>query len=159
MHTASAFDNICSLFSGIDQLYSRLILVVGPSRSGKSALLRALAENRAAPIVNSGTAVSRRLLDLSDKQRSLQLLKLLEETVCYAPPSLVLLDNTEVLFDPALRQDPLRVLQTISRSRTVVAAWCGKVVDGYLTYAIPGHPEYRQYSAADLLVVPVGQKA
>ena len=37
----------------------------------------------------------------------------------------MLLDHLEILFDPALEQDPLRLLQGVSRDRTVVAAWPG----------------------------------
>jgi len=47
------------------------------------------------------------------------------------------LDNTEILFNPILKQDPLRLLQRISRNRTVVATWLGNVTDSHLTYAAP----------------------
>ncbi len=53
----------------------------------------------------------------------------------------------------SVRQDPLRLLQSISRSRTVVAVWSGILEDGSLTYAVPGHPEHRRYAATDLLLV------
>ena len=36
---------------------------------------------------------------------------------------MILLDNIEVIFDVALKQDPLRLLQRLSRNKTVVAAW------------------------------------
>jgi len=39
----------------------------------------------------------------------------------------VLLDNVEVLFDVSLKQDPLRLLQGLSRNKTVVAAWSGEI--------------------------------
>ncbi|MCL4079017.1 BREX-3 system P-loop-containing protein BrxF [Coriobacteriia bacterium Es71-Z0120] len=50
----------------------------------------------------------------------------------------------------ALQQDPLRLLQGLPRNKTVVAAWNGTIVDGYLTYAGPSHPEYRRYPIRDL---------
>src|SRR5438309_1708519 len=49
----------------------------------------------------------------------------------------VLLDNIEILFEPSLRQDPLRCLQAAARNRSVVTAWGGMVADGWLTYAAP----------------------
>ena len=52
-----------------------------------------------------------------------------------------------------LKQDPLKLLQGISRNKTVVAAWNGTIVDDYFTYAAPGHPEYRRYPMRDFLVV------
>ena len=70
---------------------------------------------------------------------------LLDEVVGTDEP-LVLLDNIEILFDTALKQDPLRLLQGVSRNRTIVAAWNGTLENGYLIYAAPEHPEHRRYS-------------
>ena len=64
-----------------------------------------------------------------------------------------LVDNTEILFDLALQQDPLRLLQHASRNRTIVASWNGTVDDRYLSYADPGHPEHRRYPTGGLVIV------
>ena len=42
---------------------------------------------------------------------------------------MILLDNMEVIFDVGLKQDPLRLLQGLSRNKTVVAAWNGSIVE------------------------------
>jgi len=65
----------------------------------------------------------------------------------------VILDNIEILFDVALRLEPLGCLQAMARSRTIVAAWNGEVSEGHLTYAVPGHPEFKRYPVAGLLMV------
>lgn len=158
MQPLKALEQVRNQLSGIEDLYNRLILVVGPSPSGNSAVLRALAEADQAPVLNIGVELSRKLLDLTERQRVLRLPSLLEEATTGLPAHLILLDNTELLFDPVLRQDPLRLLQGLSRDRTIVASWLGDIEGGFLTYAVPEHPEFRRYSAADLLVVPVGQK-
>ncbi|MCH7944758.1 MAG: BREX-3 system P-loop-containing protein BrxF [Armatimonadetes bacterium] len=64
-----------------------------------------------------------------------------------------LLDNIEILFDVTLEQDPLRLLEGVSRNRTIVAAWNGTLENGYLSYATPDHPEYRRYPRRELVVV------
>jgi hypothetical protein len=151
-------EQIRESLSGIEDLYNRLVLLVGPPACGKTAAIRAMAEAECVPILNVGGNLSRRLLDLTERQRVLQLPRLLEEATGGLPAHLTLLDNTELLFDPVLRQDPLRLLQGLSRDRTIVASWLGDIEGGFLTYAVPEHPEFRRYSAADLLVVPVGQK-
>jgi hypothetical protein len=140
----------------IDQaamLYHRLILVVAPSGAGKTRALHEVAKRTGFPRINVSLELSRRLLDLTERQRALQASRLLSDIVTGGDAQVVLLDNTEVLFDVSLRQDPLRCLQGLSRQRTVVAAWNGTVEHGYLIYARPDHPEYRRYSAGDLLVV------
>ncbi len=69
--------------------------------------------------------------------------------------AVVVLDNLEILFDPALKLDPLKLLQGISRNRTIVASWNGSYVEGTLTYAKPDHPEYRSYRELDAIPVPL----
>lgn len=148
-------EEIRNRLSGVADLYHRLVLVVGPSGSGKTTALRVLAQADGLPLVNVGIELSRRLLDLTERQRVLQAPRLLEETVGSISADVVLLDNTEILFASALKQDPLRLLQALSRNRTIVAAWMGSVHDGYLTYAVPEHPEFRRYSLDGLVVVPL----
>ena len=153
MQTQSAVDQLRQRLVGIGDIYNRLVLLVGPPGSGRTAVLRTLADAETVPVLNVGTEISRRLLDLTERQRVLQLPKLLEEAVAALPDNLTILDNTEVLFNPLLRQDPLRLLQGLSRDRTIVASWLGNVDGWHLTYAAPEHPEFRRYPSADLLVV------
>jgi hypothetical protein len=134
------------------ELYHRLILMVAPAGSGKTAALQDVHERTAAPLVNVNLELSRRMLDLTERQRALQLPRLLAEIVGASAADVVLLDNVEVLFDVSLKQDPLRLLQGLSRNKTVVAAWNGSIVDGHMTYAVPDHPEYRRYPIRDFLV-------
>ena len=159
MQTQRVVDQIRQRLSGIADIYNRLVLLVGPSGSGRTDALRALAETEKAPVFNVGAEISRRLLDLTERQRVLQLPKLLEEAVARLSGNITLLDNTEVLFNPVLKHDPLRLLQGLSRDRTLVASWLGDVDSGHLTYAVPEHPEFRRYPAAGLLVVDVRQSA
>ena len=65
----------------------------------------------------------------------------------------MLFRSTELLFDRSLQQDPLRLLQGVSRNRQIVAAWDGSLEEGKLLYAEPGHAEYRQYPVNDFFVV------
>ena len=157
---ALKLDQTAAIATGIRRaalLYSRLLLVVGPAGSGKSQALATVSERIAAPVLNVGLDLSRLMLELDVRQRALQARTLLEKVVEAAGGGdVVLLDNTELLFDVSLRQDPLRLLQGVSRNKTVVAAWTGTLANGTLRYAAPGHPEHRRYPATDLLTVPVG---
>ena len=153
MQTQSVVDQVRQRLSGIADNYHRLVLLVGPSGSGRTAALRVLADAEKVPVLNVGAEISRQLLDLTERQRVLQLAKLLEDAVAGLPYALTILNNAEVLFNPVLKQDPLRLLQGLSRDRTIVASWLGDVDGGYLTYAAPEHPEFRQYPSTDLLIV------
>ena len=133
-------------------LYHRLVLLVGESGSGKTNVLRDIAEELGAPVINVNLALSGELLELTTKQRSLRLPGILNQ-VADQIQSPVVLDNLEILFDKDLQQDPLRLLQSISRNRTLVASWNGSINSGRLLYAEPGHPEYRSYDTVDALIV------
>ena len=141
----------------VQALYFQLILLVGGAQTGKTAVLQGLAESLSVPLINVNLELSRRMLDLTERQRALLTQKLLSEIVRAAPGELVLLDNIEILFDVHLKQDPLRLLQGLSRNKTVVAAWNGSIVDGHMTYAVPDHPEYRRYPMREFLVVSPNQ--
>jgi hypothetical protein len=134
------------------ELYHRLMLVVAPAGSGKTIALQDVRDRTGAPLVNINLEVSRRMLELTERQRALQLPRLLREIVSNGGDDTILLDNIEVFFDVRLKQDPLRLLQGLSRNKTVVAAWNGTIVENSLTYAAPDHPEYRRYPMRDFLV-------
>ena len=111
-----------------------------------------MAETVGSSVVNVNLALSSELLELTAKQRSLRLPGILDQIADQAQAPVVL-DNLEILFDKDLQQDPLRLLQGISRNRTLVASWNGSISSGRLLYAEPGHPEYRSYDTVDALIV------
>lgn len=135
------------------ELYYRLVILVAPAGAGKTVALQDVHERTAAPLLNVNLELSRRMLDLTERQRALQLPRLLAEIVGPSAADVVLLDNIEVLFDVSLKQDPLRLLQGLSRNKTVVASWSGSIDGEHMVYATPDHPEYKRYPLRDFLVV------
>ena len=132
--------------------YYRLVLVVAPSGSGKTYALQEVRANIEASLVNVNLELSKRMLDLTERQRKLQLPVLMKEIVNNDSNEMILLDNLELMFDVNLGHDPLKLLQNLSRNKTVVAAWNGTIVDDFLIYAAPNHPEYQRYPLRDFLV-------
>ena len=180
MQSDQAADAIAAAVRQAASLYHRLVLVVGPAGAGKTDALEAVRQRTGAPLVNLGLELSRRMLELTADQRPLQLRPVLAQLVEALDEGggtvlldnahlghkhsrdaqldeggLVLLDNIELLFDATLKQDPLHLLQGLSRNKTIVVAWTGALEDGKLRYAAAGHPEHRQYPARDLLAVPL----
>jgi hypothetical protein len=127
-------------------------MLVGSAGSGKTSTLRDFANKYGSSVVNVNLALSAELLDLTAKQRALRVPDIFNRAMNPAQSPLIL-DNLEILFDKDLRQDPLRLLQGISRNRTVVASWSGTMDTGRLLYAEPGHPEYRSYDSTDALIL------
>jgi hypothetical protein len=65
------------------------------------------------------------------------------------------LNNIELLFEPSLQQEPLALLQELSRNKSLIVAWGGSYNEQtrVLTYAEPGHPEYRRYERPEVIVL------
>jgi len=145
-------DKIKRSLQAAEGLYHRLVLLVGETGAGKTGVLRDVAKELGSSVINVNLALSGELLELTATQRSLRLPGILDQITDNAQ-SPVVLDNLEILFDKELKQDPLRLLQRISRNRTVVASWNGTMNSGRLLYAEPGHPEYRSYDSVDALIV------
>ncbi|HEU5376557.1 MAG TPA: BREX-3 system P-loop-containing protein BrxF [Ktedonobacteraceae bacterium] len=148
---ASLSEQIVHKIDQVGQLYYRLILVVALSGMGKTKVFREVAKQMGGEYINLNLELSRRLVGLTVRQRSLQIPRLLNEIVEESRTQVVFLDNIELIFDNSLKQDPLRLLQGISRNRTIVASWNGRVEGEYLTYAQIDHPEYHRYPTMDLL--------
>ncbi len=139
-------------------LYYRLILVVGEPGSGKTTVLRDVASQLDIPIINVNLELSSKLLDLTAKKRAVSLPKILYE-ITETDNSVLILDNLEILFDKDIKQDPLRLLEGISRNNTVIASWSGSAEGKKLRYAEAGHPEYQNYDHVDALIVGMDGKA
>ena len=141
-----------------EELYHRLVLIVGESGSGKTSVIQNLAKLHDIEPININLCLSKELLELTEKQRQLKLAEILARAVNGSGDK-VFLDNIEILFDVELKQDPLRLLQGLSRNLTVVTSWNGTFGQGKLTYAEPGHHEYRKYDLTDTLIVSMSGEA
>ena len=146
----------------IAALHSKLILLVGPPGSGKTALLRIFADNAGTAVLNLGLELGRRLAAVPQKQRPLQAGALLRETADrFVHSDLLLVDNIELLFDSSLKLNPLDLLKRQAHARRVVAVWPGELRHGTqgprLLYAEMGHPEYRDYGLDGLVPLEIKQ--
>ena len=135
-----------------ESLYYSLVLLVGQSGTRKSKILNKLAQELGTSVINANLIISGQLLELTSKQRALRLPSILDE-ICSHAKSIVILDNIEVLFDKSLMQDPLKLLQSISRNRIVLSSWNGKFLQKKLLYAEIGHPEFKFYENADAVII------
>jgi len=138
--------------------FHRLVLVVGPTGSGKTGLLRSFAAQAGRDCHNVNLEISQRMLELTKLRRPRQADRIFRDWISTTGNAPLVLDNLEVLFDSGLKLDPLRLLQASSRNHTLVASWNGRIHHDVLVYAEPDHPEYRWYRSIDALIVNVGHE-
>ena len=74
-------------------LYYRLLLVVAPAGAGKTIALKDVRDRTGVPLVNVNLELSRRMLELTERQRALQLPHILRKIVSNRDRETILLDN------------------------------------------------------------------
>lgn len=155
----TAFQNIfksTDINSAIAQAgtrYHKLVLVVGGPSSGKTALLRYLSDQFHIPMLNLGLELSKKLLNLTVRERKLKASDLIADLLDTQEAPRLAVDNTEIVFDTSLMLNPQGLLQNISRTRLLIWSWNGGVEEGHITYAYPGHPEYQRIPSAEMTLV------
>lgn len=145
-------DELKSALQSVELRYHRLIILVNCEEIGKQDVLGALKSDREARPLNLNLELSSRLLEYSIKQRPLKVAELMSDLI-ESLPSPVLLDKLDILFDPLLQTDPLALLQSLSRTKTIIAFWNGNLIDNKLYYAEPRYPEYRSYPVQDFVAI------
>lgn len=140
----------------INDLNSKLILLVGQSRSGKTQLLRQVGAKLNIEPLNIGLELGRRLAATPNSKRGFsagELLREIADTERTDRP--LLLDNLELLFEPGLQINPLDLVRRLAHSKRVVAVWPGEMRGDRLVYADMSHPEHRDYSRDGVVVLEI----
>lgn len=140
----------------LDQIaarYYKLLLIVGKQGAGKTALLKKIIEQKQCTLLNLGLELSKKLLNLTVKDRKLKAYDIISDIFDAQGNSCLAVDNTEIIFDPVLMINPLGLLQSLSQTRLLIWSWNGEVEDGHVTYAYPGHPEYQRIPTSEITLI------
>ena len=129
------------LIGQITNQRERLFLAIGPTGSGKTAWLREVAKFHSLKFLSIGDPLARALGELSPRQRPLSLARELDALLPQTKVG-VCLDNTDLLFLPELKCDPVRLVAHLSQNRLVLASFTGTFDGKRFVRAYPDHPEY-----------------
>ena len=133
----------------------KLLLLAGKSGTGKTRLLWHISQEMGIPLINLGLLLSRQLLSLTVRQRKLKVSDIIEDILDEQDAARIGVDNTEIIFEPSLKINPVGLLKNISRNRLIIWTWNGNVEGDHLTYAYSGHPEYQRISAKEFTMIVV----
>lgn len=118
-------------------------------------IIQDITRELAIPCVNLSLKLSEELLEVPVTQRSRKVSQLVDKIVFDCSGEIVCFEHIELLFHPQLQQDPMRILENISRNKVILVSWNGHYVNGKLIYAEPDHPEYRVYNELEASVITV----
>ncbi|MBU2804261.1 BREX-3 system P-loop-containing protein BrxF [Acidithiobacillus ferridurans] len=144
------------LIGEIGDINSKLVLLVGARRSGKTKLLRELGTKLNVEPLNVGLELGRRLAATPINKRGFSAGELLREIADKErTDDPLLLDNLELLFEKGLQINPLDLLKRLAHSKRVVAVWPGELRGDHLVYADMSHPEHRDYSRDGVVLLEI----
>lgn len=98
------------------------------------------------PAVHIGLYLSEQLRLIPSDKRPYDVAKWFRKAVNEQKNDIVCIHNIEYLFDPELKQNPVKLLESQSGNTILLVVWPGKAERGVLYYGTPEHPEYYQNS-------------
>ena len=104
--------------------------------------------------VSLNLLLAERLAPIPPQQRPLRIMDELK-SVLYDNSAPLFLNRYEMLFSPVWKLNVLKIFADIARIRPIYVLWPGQCKNGYLTYAEPDDPEYRNYRITDYDVIVV----
>lgn len=131
---------------------NQLVLIVGKAGTGKSKILRELADTRGFHYLDCKYLVTDELIDLIPRVRQQQAPGIMEEVLHEQGAKTYLLDGIELLFKPVLCLKPMELLLQLSRKYSLVVAWPGEYNDGkliFLDWQMTSHT----FDAKDLTII------
>ncbi|WP_139368265.1 BREX-3 system P-loop-containing protein BrxF [Evansella clarkii] len=132
--------NINSLNKNIKEMrkwYHKLIYLAGTD-SSFSASIPILDEMEK---INVNSVISESLISIPKHKYPMFMEDILRNAFA-DEEKIYILQHIDILFDPQLKINPVRLLENLSKSYRLLVDWPGRYIDGQLIYAEYGHPEY-----------------
>lgn len=121
----------------LNNWYHKLIYIVGDYTKNAKTL-----ENLSVyKHINFNLLLSEKLLNIPRNKYPLYVEEFLEDYL-EDQSNIYVLEMIDILFDPALQVHPLRLLENLSKTYSLIIIWPGKYFDSQLSYAEYGHPEF-----------------
>jgi hypothetical protein len=102
------------------------------------------------PTLSVGVSLSTALLRILPSLRPAEAVDVFTTAVRRHGAGPLVCSDIDLLFEPTLQLDPLRLLRDASRQVKLVVFWAGMVTNGRLSYAAPEHGHYRVWGAGEL---------
>ncbi len=126
----------------IQQDDERILFVVGGPGSGKSLLIRELAEQNGWKYLEANQLIEEEFLLVSRDERPSLVEDVIRRALSRSDTEVVIIDGVNVLFAPILNLEPLQLLRTISKTYPLVVGWRGHLDGDQLYLEHNNNPKY-----------------
>jgi hypothetical protein len=123
------------------------LLLVSPDTAHLASVVGKLAD-----VLAVGKTLSAALLHEAPAKWATTAERWLDQAVRQSAPGPLLVSGIDVLFDPSMRLNPLRLFCQVGRHTPLIVAWPGTYVQDVLAYAIPDHAHYRIWKHPDVII-------
>lgn len=120
----------------------RILFIVGGPGSGKSLLIRELAEQKGWKYLEAKQLIEEEFLLVPRDERPKLAEDVIRRALTCSDTEVVLLDGINVLFAPILNLEPLDILKTISKTYPIVVGWRGHLEGDQLYLEHNNNPKH-----------------
>jgi len=129
-----------------------MVVVTGSPGSGKSYVLRSVADLKKWKYVDCRTLIAEELIELLPNMRAEKAPAIMSEILDKYEAEAFLLDRVQTFFTPVLKLNPLELLRKLSKKHLLIVAWPGYFEDGSLYFVRPDEQEPLKFDARDIIV-------
>ena len=105
------------------------------------------------PHLPIGKELSAVLLSQTPRRRPLMANRWMKTRLGDYAPGPALCTDIDLLFEPSLSLNPVRLFKDAGRITRLIVAWPGTYRDDVLAYAVPNHAHYRTWRNPKILIV------
>ena len=133
----------------------KLILLVGKPGSGKSRVLRELAQQKGYRYVECQELFTDELMEMLPGQRTKKAAEEMARALGRFGADVILLDGIADLYAPMLGLEPLDLVRTLSEEQKIIAAWPGLYEENQLRFEHQPGVKDKIYSAEGLEFIEI----
>lgn len=135
-------EEIKQRWSEIQNDEEHILFIVGGPGSGKSKLIRELAEQDGWKYVEAKDLIEEEFLEVARDLRPEMAKDEITKVLRAYNSEVVMIDGVNVLFAPILNLKPMELLRTISKVYPIVVGWRGRLEGDKLYLEHNGDPNY-----------------
>jgi len=96
-------------------------------------------------VIELGQVLSKELTKINKDKRNLEVVKTMGCIFSEIDVSGIIVTNIDILFNPSYRLDIIKLFIQLSRNKTVIVQWPGKLESNNLVYSEPKYEDYKKY--------------
>lgn len=137
--------------------YFKLIIITGPFASGKTRILKKLADRPGFSYLNMNLELTNRLMGIKESDYDTRAQELVKDMIDDYSDTILLIDNIELFFSPEIGKiDPVSAFKNLSRDKIIVISIPGKHRGGKIIYSSLDRNDYLEMDISDLAVIDLG---